>query len=168
MTFRDPESARRACADPTPIIDGRRANCNLASLGRPRPSISYGIIFIFDLLYLENSIVSCCHVNLYDQRLFLVCILYKENKGRKFVCLRVFGNCGLISLCFNTLFSYRPFKTACSLCWRHATQQGNLYWKFWLSTTSFLCLSAGTCISSLWVCLRGSSLCIRACQYTRI
>ncbi|XP_054788442.1 uncharacterized protein LOC129294251 [Prosopis cineraria] len=38
VTFRDPESARRACADPNPIIDGRRANCNIASLGRPRPS----------------------------------------------------------------------------------------------------------------------------------
>ncbi|KAJ0988115.1 hypothetical protein J5N97_006471 [Dioscorea zingiberensis] len=38
VTFRDPESARRACADPSPIIDGRRANCNLASLGRPRPA----------------------------------------------------------------------------------------------------------------------------------
>ncbi|CAI9115305.1 OLC1v1016171C1 [Oldenlandia corymbosa var. corymbosa] len=42
VTFRDPESARRACADPTPIIDGRRANCNLASLGRPRPSMPFG------------------------------------------------------------------------------------------------------------------------------
>lgn len=42
VTFRDPESARRACLDPAPIIDGRRANCNLASLGRPRPSMSYG------------------------------------------------------------------------------------------------------------------------------
>ncbi|KAJ9673237.1 hypothetical protein PVL29_023064 [Vitis rotundifolia] len=42
VTFRDPESARRACADPAPIIDGRRANCNLASLGRPRPSMPYG------------------------------------------------------------------------------------------------------------------------------
>lgn len=42
MTFRDPEAARRACADPTPIIDGRRANCNLASLGRPRPALSFG------------------------------------------------------------------------------------------------------------------------------
>ncbi|XP_021717783.1 RNA-binding protein 38 isoform X2 [Chenopodium quinoa] len=41
VTFRDPESARRACADPTPIIDGRRANCNLASLGRPRPALSF-------------------------------------------------------------------------------------------------------------------------------
>ncbi|TYK31314.1 RNA-binding protein 38-like [Cucumis melo var. makuwa] len=38
VTFRDPESARRACANPNPIIDGRRANCNIAALGRPRPS----------------------------------------------------------------------------------------------------------------------------------
>uniref|UniRef100_A0A0D6R3F1 RRM domain-containing protein n=1 Tax=Araucaria cunninghamii TaxID=56994 RepID=A0A0D6R3F1_ARACU len=40
VTFREPEAARRACADPTPVIDGRRANCNLASLGatRTRPS----------------------------------------------------------------------------------------------------------------------------------
>lgn len=44
MTFRDPEAARRACADPTPIIDGRRANCNLASLGRPRPPLPYALI----------------------------------------------------------------------------------------------------------------------------
>lgn len=42
MTFRNPESAKRACADPTPIIDGRRANCNLASLGRPRQTLPYG------------------------------------------------------------------------------------------------------------------------------
>ncbi|KAL3621563.1 hypothetical protein CASFOL_036475 [Castilleja foliolosa] len=41
VTFRDPESARRACTDPAPIIDGRRANCNLASLGRPRPAVSF-------------------------------------------------------------------------------------------------------------------------------
>ncbi|KAI3992049.1 hypothetical protein MKX01_014940 [Papaver californicum] len=42
VTFRDPEAARRACVDPTPIIDGRRANCNLASQGRPRPTPPYG------------------------------------------------------------------------------------------------------------------------------
>ncbi|XP_058070186.1 uncharacterized protein LOC131219189 [Magnolia sinica] len=42
VTFRDPESARRACADPSPVIDGRRTNCNLASLGRPRPFLPYG------------------------------------------------------------------------------------------------------------------------------
>lgn len=38
VTFRDPDSARQACADPNPMIDGRRANCNIASFGRPRPS----------------------------------------------------------------------------------------------------------------------------------
>ncbi|GKV33372.1 hypothetical protein SLEP1_g41892 [Rubroshorea leprosula] len=42
VTFRDPEAARRACADAAPVIDGRRANCNLASLGRPRPPVPYG------------------------------------------------------------------------------------------------------------------------------
>ncbi|XAR58083.1 hypothetical protein NMG60_11026463 [Bertholletia excelsa] len=42
VTFRDPESAKKACADPNPVIDGRRANCNLASLGRPQPSLPYG------------------------------------------------------------------------------------------------------------------------------
>lgn len=35
VTFRDPEAASRACANPNPVIDGRRANCNLASLGSP-------------------------------------------------------------------------------------------------------------------------------------
>lgn len=38
VNFRDPESARNACLDPNPVIDGRRANCNIASLGRPRSS----------------------------------------------------------------------------------------------------------------------------------
>ncbi|KAL3619675.1 hypothetical protein CASFOL_034587 [Castilleja foliolosa] len=38
VTFRDAESAKRACDDPNPMIGGRRANCNIASLGRPRPS----------------------------------------------------------------------------------------------------------------------------------
>ncbi|KAH8965285.1 hypothetical protein BDL97_04G110000 [Sphagnum fallax] len=44
VTFRDAEAARRACSDATPIIDGRRANCNLASLGahRPRPHGQHG------------------------------------------------------------------------------------------------------------------------------
>ncbi|CAN6466321.1 unnamed protein product [Victoria cruziana] len=40
VTFKDADSASRACIDPSPVIDGRRANCNLASLGaRPtRPT----------------------------------------------------------------------------------------------------------------------------------
>ncbi|KAL8240414.1 hypothetical protein R6Q59_013769 [Mikania micrantha] len=42
VTFRDAEAADRACADPIPVIDGRRANCNLASLGRPQPPLPFG------------------------------------------------------------------------------------------------------------------------------
>ncbi|XP_058097546.1 uncharacterized protein LOC131242731 isoform X2 [Magnolia sinica] len=40
VTFRDPEAATKACVDASPVIDGRRTNCNLASLGvqRSRPS----------------------------------------------------------------------------------------------------------------------------------
>ncbi|TVU36890.1 hypothetical protein EJB05_18843 [Eragrostis curvula] len=33
VTFREPEAALRSCIDPYPVIDGRRANCNLAYLG---------------------------------------------------------------------------------------------------------------------------------------
>ncbi|GMH22518.1 hypothetical protein Nepgr_024361 [Nepenthes gracilis] len=33
VTFKDPEAAFRACQNPSPVIDGRRANCNLAALG---------------------------------------------------------------------------------------------------------------------------------------
>ncbi|KAJ6764711.1 RNA-BINDING PROTEIN ARP1 ISOFORM X1-RELATED [Salix koriyanagi] len=33
VTFRDPGSATRACQNPFPVIDGRRANCNLAAFG---------------------------------------------------------------------------------------------------------------------------------------
>ncbi|XP_019416257.1 PREDICTED: RNA-binding protein 38-like isoform X2 [Lupinus angustifolius] len=33
VTFKDPDSAVRACHNPYPVIDGRRANCNIAALG---------------------------------------------------------------------------------------------------------------------------------------
>ncbi|RDY08696.1 putative RNA-binding protein ARP1, partial [Mucuna pruriens] len=33
VTFKDPEAATKACQNPSPIIDGRRANCNIASIG---------------------------------------------------------------------------------------------------------------------------------------
>ncbi|PKU70823.1 RNA-binding protein 38 [Dendrobium catenatum] len=36
VTFSEPEAATRACADPSPVIDGRRTNCNIASLGIKR------------------------------------------------------------------------------------------------------------------------------------
>ncbi|ESR55051.1 hypothetical protein CICLE_v10021520mg [Citrus x clementina] len=40
VTFREPEAAMKACVDAAPVIDGRRANCNLACLGvqRSKPS----------------------------------------------------------------------------------------------------------------------------------
>ncbi|XP_008792273.2 probable RNA-binding protein ARP1 isoform X2 [Phoenix dactylifera] len=40
VTFKEAEAAKKACEDPTPVINGRRSNCNLASLGakRLRPS----------------------------------------------------------------------------------------------------------------------------------
>ncbi|KZV58242.1 RNA-binding protein 24-B [Dorcoceras hygrometricum] len=37
VTFKDAEAARKACEDPAPIINRRRANCNLAALGAKRP-----------------------------------------------------------------------------------------------------------------------------------
>ncbi|KAG4379629.1 hypothetical protein GLYMA_16G019500v4 [Glycine max] len=45
VTFKDPESAMRACQNPSPVIDGRRANCNLASLGASKnrpPTFQHG------------------------------------------------------------------------------------------------------------------------------
>ncbi|KAG4201750.1 hypothetical protein ERO13_A05G298000v2 [Gossypium hirsutum] len=37
VTFKDAEAAKKACEDAAPIINGRRANCNIASLGARRP-----------------------------------------------------------------------------------------------------------------------------------
>jgi hypothetical protein len=38
VTFGDPEAAQRAVQNPNPVIAGRRANCNIASMGPPRPT----------------------------------------------------------------------------------------------------------------------------------
>lgn len=40
VTFKDPDSAIRACQNPYPVIDGRRANCNIAALGAQKFSSS--------------------------------------------------------------------------------------------------------------------------------
>ncbi|GAV70264.1 RRM_1 domain-containing protein, partial [Cephalotus follicularis] len=40
VTFKEAEAAKKACEDATPIINGRRANCNLASIGARRPRSS--------------------------------------------------------------------------------------------------------------------------------
>lgn len=49
VTFREPDAAMRACVDAAPVIDGRRANCNLASLGvqRSKPSTPKNGILLF-------------------------------------------------------------------------------------------------------------------------
>ncbi|GLT66864.1 hypothetical protein SLA2020_392080 [Shorea laevis] len=36
VTYKEAEAAKKACEDATPFINGRRANCNLASLGARR------------------------------------------------------------------------------------------------------------------------------------
>ncbi|KAF8729879.1 hypothetical protein HU200_017340 [Digitaria exilis] len=38
VIFRDPESAAQAVQNPNPVIAGRRANCNIAAFGPPRPA----------------------------------------------------------------------------------------------------------------------------------
>ncbi|KAK9505173.1 hypothetical protein O3M35_009283 [Rhynocoris fuscipes] len=44
----DRPAAERACKDPNPIIDGRKANVNLAILGaKPRGNIQPGKYYIF-------------------------------------------------------------------------------------------------------------------------
>lgn len=44
----DKLSAERACKDPNPIIDGRKANVNLAILGaKPRGNLAQGQLFIY-------------------------------------------------------------------------------------------------------------------------
>ncbi|RRT79577.1 hypothetical protein B296_00010836 [Ensete ventricosum] len=40
VTFKEAEAAKKACEDATPVISGRRANCNLASLGAKRTIFS--------------------------------------------------------------------------------------------------------------------------------
>uniref|UniRef100_A0ACD5X0K7 Uncharacterized protein n=1 Tax=Avena sativa TaxID=4498 RepID=A0ACD5X0K7_AVESA len=42
VTFKAADAAKKACEDGTPVINGRRANCNLASLGaKPRPQLPH-------------------------------------------------------------------------------------------------------------------------------
>jgi hypothetical protein len=46
-------SAERACKDPNPIIDGRKANVNLAILGaKPRGNLTQGMSYSFDTILL--------------------------------------------------------------------------------------------------------------------
>lgn len=78
VTFRDPESARRACANPNPIIDGRRANCNIAALGRPRPSPPRGCSFTLIIYIFVMNIVGLV-------LLFLIKIVLYLGRGQSSV-----------------------------------------------------------------------------------
>ena len=52
------EAAERACKDPNPIIDGRKANVNLAYLGAKPRGIQTGKYYCSSL-----SSVLCCFIN---------------------------------------------------------------------------------------------------------
>ena len=46
--MQDADAANKAVANPTPIIDGRKANVNLAYLGaKPRPKRKFNFVFHF-------------------------------------------------------------------------------------------------------------------------
>ena len=74
MTFQEADSATRAVADPNPVIDGRKANCNIASFGRPRPSPPRGLC-----IKLKTKTVECIFIVddylLFDEFCFHLCIL---------------------------------------------------------------------------------------------
>lgn len=51
----DRAAAERACKDPNPIIDGRKANVNLAILGaKPRGNLAPGECIFFNLALYFN------------------------------------------------------------------------------------------------------------------
>lgn len=52
-------SAERACKDPNPIIDGRKANVNLAILGaKPRGNLAQGdLIFFLSYLHTRSALI---------------------------------------------------------------------------------------------------------------
>ncbi|XP_054267119.1 RNA-binding protein 24-B-like [Macrosteles quadrilineatus] len=52
----DRPAAERACKDPNPIIDGRKANVNLAILGaKPRGNVQPGQSFGCDISYISGN-----------------------------------------------------------------------------------------------------------------
>lgn len=55
-------SAERACKDPNPIIDGRKANVNLAILGaKPRGNLTQGELNIHSFNYLNLNTIVLSH-----------------------------------------------------------------------------------------------------------
>ena len=60
-------SAERACKDPNPIIDGRKANVNLAILGaKPRGNLTQGEFSLLEILAghpkVEEQFFSKCNL----------------------------------------------------------------------------------------------------------
>ncbi|VDO65295.1 unnamed protein product [Heligmosomoides polygyrus] len=53
VTMKDRAAAERACKDPNPIIDGRKANVNLAYLGaKPRTNVQLAGEYYFEMEFL--------------------------------------------------------------------------------------------------------------------
>jgi len=54
------ESAEQACKEPNPIIDGRKANVNLAILGaKPRGNSIQGEFIFTNVMIMNEFIFSC-------------------------------------------------------------------------------------------------------------
>ena len=98
VTFKDPEAAKKACQNPSPIIDGRRANCNLASIGanknRPQapqhglnPSILLPLPFAlsFILVFFDISLLKC-HLSFCFLLLSLSILIYLSHSKKQAIC----------------------------------------------------------------------------------
>lgn len=94
VTFCDPEAAQKACVDPAPVIDGRRANCNLAAFGvqRSKPSspihgtfrfLSFDTLLLKTLVYVYPWILP-----FFKRKAGIVCLeSHISSKVRYFILL---------------------------------------------------------------------------------
>lgn len=91
--MKDRASAERACKDPNPIIDGRKANVNLAYLGaKPRTNVQLaGKFRIFVRLLSSSQII-----------LFSPCVLASAKHYQSSTTFITKGYC----LCRASLFSF--------------------------------------------------------------
>ena len=82
VTMSDRLAAERACKDANPIIDGRKANVNLAYLGaKPRGNLQAGNILrppLFDFHSLHYTAVSFVHLGSSFRLLLFYLISSKE------------------------------------------------------------------------------------------
>lgn len=56
----DRAAAERACKDPNPIIDGRKANVNLAYLGAKPRIMQPGMVIFCTFLKLDTQVTNDC------------------------------------------------------------------------------------------------------------